>query len=258
MRNAAAVSTTTAASAASATSFPLHPATLSPSPTPVEAVANANNKIKMSKNIRIAASDEGYKDPVDRKIEELVRQSLRNLQNKIHPLQLPTLDHHIDNNDDADDDVVDDVLKPTTPWKTQDDMVIDPDINSLLGATTTGGMRRTDSASAMAKDNSDHDFSAANAVSNMGMLMTGTATTVEQLPIHNLNPNTHAQARNQSQKQRSNSMPEDLAMDVNSIITREKEKVSPLLSNQSCGTHHDTSTTTTMTPTGTTSGMETD
>lgn len=57
---------------------------------------------------------EPYKDPADRKIEELLQQSLKNLRDGSHPLQLP-------NNEEND-------LFFTTPWKTQDDMSIDPQV----------------------------------------------------------------------------------------------------------------------------------
>jgi hypothetical protein len=59
-----------------------------------------------------------YKDPADRKIEELLRLSLKNLREGTHPLRLPK----------REDD--DGLIVTTTPWKTQDDMAIDSEIYS--------------------------------------------------------------------------------------------------------------------------------
>ena len=61
---------------------------------------------------------EDFKNPVDRKIEELLRRSLKNLREGSHPLCLSNSNSNEDN----------DSLH--TPWKTQDDMVIDPQIYS--------------------------------------------------------------------------------------------------------------------------------
>jgi len=65
--------------------------------------------------------EDDYKDPADRKIEQLLRRSLENIREGSHPLQLPKPSTTKNEDDD---------LFVTTPWKTQDDMTIDPQIYS--------------------------------------------------------------------------------------------------------------------------------
>eukprot|EP00536_Pseudo-nitzschia_multiseries_P006883 jgi/Psemu1/324517/estExt_fgenesh1_pg.C_1530002 len=72
-------------------------------------------------------SDSDQRDPADRKIEDLLRRSLENIQKGSHPLALPRNDN---DNDDSDAFV-------TTPRKTQDDMAIDPEIYSRPTLLTT-------------------------------------------------------------------------------------------------------------------------
>jgi hypothetical protein len=66
-------------------------------------------------------SESDYKDPADRKIQELLRHSLKKLKEGSHPLQLPSL---------SKTDMDDEMMFATTPWKTQDDMTIDPQVYS--------------------------------------------------------------------------------------------------------------------------------
>ncbi len=71
----------------------------------------------------ISPKDDDSKDPVDLKIEELLRRSLKNVKEGSHPLRLTS-------EGDSDSFV-------STPWKTQDDMAIDPQIYSPRMHTTT-------------------------------------------------------------------------------------------------------------------------
>ena len=64
------------------------------------------------------AKNGDLKNPVDRKIEELLRKSLKNLREGSHPLRLSN--SKIDNSDSSF----------SNPRKTQDDMAIDPQIYS--------------------------------------------------------------------------------------------------------------------------------
>lgn len=120
--------------------------------------------------------NEECKDPVDRKIEELLRRSLKNLQQGSHPLRLSN------NNDDNDSFV-------STPWKTQDDMAIDPQIYS----------RRIQTASATKNNAKKNDSMAIDAVSS------DTSMTKAQ------SSNTQGQSRPFG-RQRSNSLPGGLDM----------------------------------------------
>jgi len=87
-----------------------------PPPTPISAAMTAS-QTTMPK-MRTSSSK---RDPADRKIDELLRQSLKNLREGSHPLQLPKLGSNEKDNDDVYFD---------TPLKTQDDMAIDPKIYS--------------------------------------------------------------------------------------------------------------------------------
>jgi hypothetical protein len=66
--------------------------------------------------------EDDCKDPADRKIEELLRLSLKNLREGTHPLRLPP------KKENNDDDGL--TINVSTPWKTQDDMAIDPEVYS--------------------------------------------------------------------------------------------------------------------------------
>lgn len=103
----ATISTTTMSSATLTTNY----AQATTLPTPASASTAAPDD----------ENETSYKDPVDRKIEELLRRSLKNLREGSHPLQLPKT------KTEDDDSFL------STPWKTQDDMAIDPQIYSPRG-----------------------------------------------------------------------------------------------------------------------------
>eukprot|EP00531_Pseudo-nitzschia_arenysensis_P010081 CAMPEP_0116154700 /NCGR_PEP_ID=MMETSP0329-20121206/21921_1 /TAXON_ID=697910 /ORGANISM="Pseudo-nitzschia arenysensis, Strain B593" /LENGTH=420 /DNA_ID=CAMNT_0003651699 /DNA_START=153 /DNA_END=1415 /DNA_ORIENTATION=+ len=80
--------------------------------------------------------NEECKDPVDRKIEELLRRSLKNVKEGSHPLRLTS-------KEDSDSFV-------STPWKTQDDMAIDPQIYSpRIQTTATSKTQKTNDSMAL-------------------------------------------------------------------------------------------------------------
>jgi len=109
---------------------------------PIVGAAGATPKVTTEDTT--TTTEEECKDPVDRKIEELLRQSLKNIQEGSHPFQMiPKLSN---NDDDTDIDDSNNV-SVTTPWKTQDDMAIDPEIYSPRVATTAAAVSMATSSS---------------------------------------------------------------------------------------------------------------
>ena len=90
----------------------------------------AANKMNGTKDRGGSGVSGGYQDPADRKIEKLLRRSLKNIREGSHPLQLKSTP------DDEDDG---DLLSKWNSYtKTQDDMMIDPEIYSPRTGTTAG------------------------------------------------------------------------------------------------------------------------
>lgn len=96
------------------------------SPPPPFATISTTTRLVTESSIKKTTEnnddDSSCKDPADRKIKELLRRSLKNLKEGSHPLQFSKLGS-ADNADDSN-------LFVTTPWKTQDDMAIDPQVYS--------------------------------------------------------------------------------------------------------------------------------
>mmetsp|Transcript_2016 Transcript_2016/g.4731 ORF Transcript_2016/g.4731 Transcript_2016/m.4731 type:complete len:430 (-) Transcript_2016:475-1764(-) len=157
-------------------------ATISTTPKPTTTKITAATPLTPTPAIPPKGDDdkdknEESKDPVDRKIEDLLRRSLKNVREGSHPLRLPN------NNNDNDSFV-------SKPWKTQDDMAIDPQIYSPRIHTASGTKNSTQTNDSMALDTVSSDTSMTKAQ----------------------NSNAQRQNRRPFARQRSNSLPGGLDM----------------------------------------------
>jgi len=140
------------------------------------------------------------KDPADRKIEELLRLSLKNLREGTHPLRLPPK-----KGNDDDDGLT---ITVSTPWKTQDDMAIDPEIYSPRVAANQNRSHpppiTTTAPTSMAVDGDSNNLTTKSAPNtNTHHLAAAAAPVVAAGGM---------QARRFGRRPRSNSLPGDLEM----------------------------------------------
>ena len=135
-------------------SSPVPPfATISTTPKPTTTKITAATTLTSTPAIPPKEDDEEGKkeesmDPVDRKINELLRRSLKNVREGSHPLRLS-------NNKDDNDSVI------SAPWKTQDDMAIDPQIYSPRIQTACATKSNSKTNDSMALDTVSSDTSMA-------------------------------------------------------------------------------------------------
>mmetsp|Transcript_11941 Transcript_11941/g.28334 ORF Transcript_11941/g.28334 Transcript_11941/m.28334 type:complete len:432 (+) Transcript_11941:323-1618(+) len=142
---------------------------------------------------RSGAKDTGsFKDSTDRKIEELLRRSLKNIQEGCHPLQLKSTPD-------------DDDSKLSSKWRhytTQDDMMIDPQIYSpRMGASAMVNANATSKTASMSIEGTNN-------------LRNSLQTTDSRGHIDRM---LQTQAIHFGNRPRSNSLPTDLDKSTDSI-----------------------------------------